>query len=210
MQQPSRVAEIRLSYAAVATLYTRMFGSVDQVHPTDLDLLRRRLTCGPIIDLGCGPGHLTAFLHGLGLEVHGVDLVPEFVAHARETYPGITFDVGSLTGLNCATGTLGGVLSWYSLIHTEPDELDTTLSEFRRVLRPGGIVIVGFFTGDAVEPFAHKVTKAYRWPIDSLAQRLSSAGFVEVERLHRPADGTDRAHGAIVAEATPAAAPSAP
>ncbi|MFZ0120625.1 MAG: class I SAM-dependent methyltransferase [Pseudonocardiaceae bacterium] len=42
---------------------------------------------GPVADLGCGPGRLTAHLHSLGLSLLGVDLSPSMVALARRTYP---------------------------------------------------------------------------------------------------------------------------
>jgi trans-aconitate methyltransferase len=46
---------------------------------------------GPVADLGCGPGHVTAHLDGLGLSVFGVDLSPGMVEVARRTYPGLRF-----------------------------------------------------------------------------------------------------------------------
>lgn len=35
---------------------------------------------GPVADVGCGPGRVTTYLDGLGLDVSGVDLSPEMVA----------------------------------------------------------------------------------------------------------------------------------
>lgn len=199
MHNPS---EVRSSYAAVAALYTRMFGAVEHVHPADLDLLRRRFTDGPVLDLGCGPGHLTSYLDSIGLSTRGIDLVPEFVTHARATYPHIPFEVGSMTELTCPASTVAGVLAWYSLIHVPPDELDATLAAIRRVLRPDGVLVVGFFSGNVVAAFDHKVTTAYTWPTDELSRRLASHGFTEIERQHRDLDGLRRTHGAIVAKAT--------
>lgn len=31
---------------------------------------------GPVADVGCGPGHVTAHLHGLGADAFGIDLSP--------------------------------------------------------------------------------------------------------------------------------------
>ena len=50
---------------------------------------------GPVIDVGCGPGHWTDFLHRRGVSVQGVDLVPEFIDSARERFPGVSFRVVS-------------------------------------------------------------------------------------------------------------------
>jgi hypothetical protein len=73
------------------------------------------------------------------------------------------------------------------------------LASFRRLPAPGGRLVLGFFTGDTVEAFGHKVTTAYRWPPGDLAARLSAAGFTETERLLRAADPAHRPHGAIAA-----------
>nr|WP_240897334.1 class I SAM-dependent methyltransferase [Kineococcus vitellinus] len=180
-----------------------MLGSLDTVHPDDLQLIERHLghLSGPVLDLGCGPGHLSGFLHSSGCRVTGIDLVPEFIAHARRTYPDVPFEVGSLTDLARPEEPVSGVLTWYSLIHLRPGQLDGALIGIRRLLAPGGALVVGFFEGPVREPFEHRVTTAYRWPVDELADRLASAGFVEVERSQRPQEGERRPHAVLAARA---------
>ncbi len=73
------------------------------------------------------------------------------------------------------------------------------LAEFRRVTAPGGTLVVGFVYGDDVSAFDHKVVTAYRWPVDEFSARLARAGFTEVDRQHRPGDGTQRPQAAIAA-----------
>ncbi|NMO56373.1 class I SAM-dependent methyltransferase [Actinoplanes sp. TBRC 11911] len=186
---------VRQSYASLAALYIDMFGATSQVDADDLALIGRHLT-GTVVDAGCGPGHLTAYLRSLGVSASGIDLVPEFIAHARATHPDVPFHIGSMDDVE---GPVDGILSWYSLIHRPPHELDGVLARFRRVLKPGGTLVVGFFDGDEVVPFPHKVTTAYFWPVDEFAARLVKAGFTEVERQRRPTDGPRRAHAAIAA-----------
>ncbi|MFJ4899686.1 class I SAM-dependent DNA methyltransferase [Streptomyces sp. NPDC088727] len=155
------------------------------------DLVRTRST-GPVAELGCGPGYLTAHLRGLGLDAFGIDLSPVMIGLAREAYPDLRFEVGSMDALDLADGELGSIVSWYSVIHTPPKELPPYFKEFRRVLPPGGVLLFAFFeAGDGpVEAFDHKVTTAYRWPIDELAGLARDAGFVEIGRMLRePLDG---------------------
>lgn len=87
-------------------------GLLDAGWPDDDDtaLVRRRLTglAGPVLDLGCGPGHWTGYLHSLGADVTGIDPVPEFIAYAQSTYRGPVFRLGSLTGTNAVNGAVGG------------------------------------------------------------------------------------------------------
>ncbi|MDO4632056.1 MAG: class I SAM-dependent methyltransferase [Corynebacterium sp.] len=87
--------------------------------------------------------------------------MPEFIAHAQATYPGVHYQVGSAEALGVEAETLGGILAWYSLIHIQPAQLGTVLEEFRRCLRPGGGLALGFFTGSALAPFEHAITTAY-------------------------------------------------
>jgi SAM-dependent methyltransferase len=127
-----------------------------------------------------------------------LDLVPEFIERARSAYPGVPFEVGSLNTLDFETGTVGGVLSWYSLIHHEPSTIRIPLLEFSRVLSPGGALLIGFFEGPVIEEFAHAVAPAYRWPVSDLSEELSSVGFDVVETHVRTTTG-QRPQAAIIA-----------
>ncbi|NHC15727.1 class I SAM-dependent methyltransferase [Motilibacter deserti] len=199
-------ARVAQAYAALAERYIELLGSVESVHPDDLRLLDDHLArlTGPVLDLGCGPGHLSGYLRRAGVDVTGIDLVPEFLAHARQAHPSVRFELGSLTELDRPDASVAGVLAWFSLIHLEPGELDASLAGIRRVLAPESPFVVGFFAGDACEPFPHKVAEAYRWPADEVARRLARAGFMEVERVQRPPDGERRAYAVIAARAVAA------
>ncbi|MGX6603217.1 class I SAM-dependent methyltransferase [Micromonosporaceae bacterium Da 78-11] len=194
------VERVREAYAGVAEIYIGLFGRREQVHADDLDLLARHLAIRPgqVLDVGCGPGQLTGYLRSLGVDATGIDLVPEFITHARAAHPTGEFRLGSMASLDVEDGSVAGVLAWYSLIHLPPADLDGVLAEFRRVLTPGGPLVIGFFDGDEVATFDHKVVTAWRRPVDEFAERLARAGFTEVERRRRPGDGTQRPHAAIV------------
>lgn len=200
-------AAIRRRYTEIADIYIRMFGAVDRVDPEDLEFLVRHLgRCdGTVLDAGCGPGHLTAYLTGLGLTARGIDLVPEFIDSARSNWPTIEFAVGSVHTLGLPGRSLGGILAWYSLIHCAPVELAAVLTEFHRTMSRGGTLVVGFFEGGfeggRVGPFDHKVITAYRWPADEMSRMLATAGFVEFDRLRRAGSDGIRPHAALAARA---------
>lgn len=195
--------EVRRAYASVAELYIDLFGTRERVHADDLAFIGRQLADapGPVLDVGCGPGHLTDYLRSLGVDATGIDLVPEFIAHARAAHPSGTYHLGSLDDLAVADHSIAGILAWYSLIHLPPRRLDGVLAGFRRAMAPGGRLVLGVFDGDEVAAFDHKVVTAYRWPVDEFVERLARAGFTEVERLRRPGDGDRRSHAAIAAVA---------
>lgn len=194
---------VRDAYSSMAEQYIDLFDGDWQAHEDDTALIRRHLTGlpGPVLDLGCGPGHWTAYLHSLGAEVTGIDMVPEFIAHARATHPGPEYRLGSMTELETPDHSVSGILAWYSTIHLPPPKLDQMLAEFRRLLTSSGRLVVGFFdSDDDVAEFDHKVITAYRWPVDVFAEHLAQAGFTEVQRLRqRFPERPDRAYAAIAA-----------
>jgi SAM-dependent methyltransferase len=191
---------VRDAYSHRAAEYVERFASMEAVHASDRQLVATWADGieGAVLDAGCGPGQWTNFLNDAGIPALGVDLVPEFIESARVAYPGIPFRTGSLDALDVSTGTIGGVLAWYSLIHHEPDTIRTPLLEFRRVLRPGGALLIGFFDGHVVEKFDHAVVPAYQWPVSDLSDELVAAGFDVVETHARTTIG-QRSHGAILA-----------
>ena len=152
-----------------------------------------------MLDVGCGPGHLTAHLRSLDVDAAGIDLVPELIGHARATDPDGRYVLGSMHRLPVPDGSVAGILAWYSLIHVPPDDLDLVLAELRRAMAPAGTLVAGFFDGDEVMAFDHKVVTAYRWPVDELSARLRRAGFTEVERMQRAgvAGAGARPHAAV-------------
>ncbi|MFQ6195460.1 class I SAM-dependent methyltransferase [Streptomyces sp. NPDC000405] len=187
------------AYDAVAVRYAEFVrGSLD-VLPLDRAVLAAfaELTltsgdgpgagAGPVAELGCGPGHMTAHLRDLGLDAFGIDLSPVMIDLAREAHPDLRFEVGSMDALDLADGELSGILSWYSVIHTPPQEIPSYFAEFQRVLAPGGHLLLAFFESadGPVTAFDHKVTTAYRWPIDDVAGLAREAGFVEIGRMLR-------------------------
>ncbi len=196
---------VRDAYSSMSEQYIGLFNGGWQDHEDDTALVRRYLTGlnGPVLDLGCGPGHWTAFLHSLGAQVTGVDMVPEFIAHARATHAGPEFRLGSMTEVDVPEHSVAGILAWYSTIHMPPPELDRVLAEFRRLLAPYGVLVAGFFdSDDDVAAFDHKVTTAYRWPASVFAEHLAEAGFHELQCLrHQVPERPDRKYAAIAASA---------
>lgn len=189
-------ATTRADYDTWAVEYTERFRTALDDMPLDRAMLGAfaELVKGPVGDLGCGPGRLTGHLHALGLDVFGIDLSPAMVALAREEHPGLHFAEGTITALDLADEALGGILAWYSVIHTPPPEVPAVFAEFHRVLAPGGHLLLGFTATDGPSPelFPHKVTPGYLWRPEMLVGLLREAGLVEVARLVRPPTESER------------------
>lgn len=192
------------AYDARAAEYIELIGDVAQLADADREEIGRwaDATKGRILDAGCGPGLWTGFLHAAGRDVLGIDLSEQFIAHARTQHPELEFVHGSFADLPAPDASLGGILAWYSLIHTPPAELPEILTEFARVLTPGASILIGYFEGAPREPFAHAITTAYFWTADALAERLEPAGFTltaSASRPRIPGEVSSRPHASVTA-----------
>ncbi|MEU0090245.1 methyltransferase domain-containing protein [Kribbella sp. NPDC006257] len=140
--------DIRVSYDTVAADYARI---VDSGFPEELPILTNFASLvgagGQVLDAGCGPGRVTALLRSLGLDAFGIDLSPGMIEVARRDHPELRFEVGSMTALDLPDGELGGIVSWWSVIHLPSEALAEAFAEFHRVLAPGGRLLVGFHVG---------------------------------------------------------------
>ncbi|MCT9083810.1 class I SAM-dependent methyltransferase, partial [Streptomyces fulvoviolaceus] len=148
---------------------------------------------GEVADLGCGPGRVTGRLASLGLSVFGVDLSESMLAIARRENPGLRFEQGSMLELDLPDAALAGVVAWYSTIHTPVDELPSLFAELRRVLAPGGHLLVAFQAGDEDRhhdrPWGHPVALTFlRRRPELIAGLLQAAGFALISRTVREPD----------------------
>ena len=191
---------VQNSYSALSGEYIRQLGSIDQMEDADRQIIARwgRELGGPILDLGCGPGHWTDYLSDHGKQVLGMDITPEFVASARANFPHLGFYRGDSTALPHSSESLAAILSWYSIIHMDPRSVAQVAQEWHRCLRAGGSVLVGFFSGSELEKFPHAVTAAYYWPTDELAAIVEQQGFHVTETCAQLRPGR-RDHGHIIA-----------
>jgi SAM-dependent methyltransferase len=154
---------------------------------------------GPVADMGCGPGHVTAHLHALGVDAFGIDLSPGMIDVARRDHPGLRFEVGSMTDLDLPDGSMAGVLAWHSLIHIPDDEVPAVIEQFHRALRPGGPLQIQFhgnetrlkaqgYGGHPMKVHVHR-----RQP-ERVANWLREAGFeVEAQMLLAPGEKVSQA-----------------
>ena len=186
------------AYGDRADEYAALLGSIKTPHLSDRKLIAgwAEGVCGEILDVGCGPGHWSAFLHGRGAVIRGIDPVKRFIEIASGLYPDVEYSQGSFSDLEPESAD--GILAWYSLIHMEEYEVVEALQQCHTALCPEGTLLVGFFEGPQHEKFGHAVCPAFFWPVSQMCLLLDRSGFV-VEQTSRRHDSGARPHGAIVA-----------
>jgi SAM-dependent methyltransferase len=179
------------SYDRVADEYVRRIFDELQHKPLDRQLLDRFAAqvrdVGPACDLGCGPGHVARYLHERGVQVCGVDLSPAMVERARALTPAVEFGQGDMMALDAPDGAWAGIVAFYSIIHILRGDMLQALGEVRRVLRPGGILLLAFHIGDGAvhldEWWGRKVcVDFFFFRPDEMAGELRAAGF-EIEEI---------------------------
>lgn len=184
----------RRSYDTVAREYRGRLSDELTGKPLDRALLaaliEQAVPGAPVADLGCGPGHVAAWLAGRGVPAVGIDLSPGMVAVAREAYPRVEFREGDLVRLPAADGEFGAAVALYSLIHLAPEELGPALVEARRVLRPGAPLLLAVHLGSEVRHLAewwgYAVDVDFRFvEAEVLLTAVTAAGLLVQARLER-------------------------
>jgi len=179
------------SYNQVADEYVARIYDELQHKPRDRQLLDRFADSvreiGPVCDMGCGPGQVARYLYQHGVQVCGLDLSLEMVVRARRLNPGIDFQQGDMLALDVEDETWAGITAFYSIIHIPRRDVARALRELRRVLQPGGLLLLTFHIGDEVkhleEWWGYKVSVDFLFfRSDEMDGYLKSAGF-EVEEI---------------------------
>jgi ubiquinone/menaquinone biosynthesis C-methylase UbiE len=155
-----------------------------------------------VLDVAAGEGYGTALLAQTALTVTGVEISPEAVAHASQAYrlPNLRFCEGDARSIPLADASVDVVVSFETIEHFY--EHDVFLAEVRRVLRPGGLLIVSSPDRDLYSPPESPANPFHRRELSKQEfEDLLKAHFAHVRVLgQRPVAGS-----AMIADAKPSA-----
>jgi ubiquinone/menaquinone biosynthesis C-methylase UbiE len=192
---------ISSSYDRVAEKYAAEFENELERKPFDrkmLDwLIEKTEGAGAICDLGCGPGQVARYLQSRGAPACGIDLSPGMVKCAQRMNPSIPFQQGDMQALTgVADSTFRGVAAFYSIIHVPSANVLDTLREIKRVLQPGGVLLLAFHIGTEIvhkdEWWGQQVSVDFIfYETAAMKDHLQSAGFDIEEAIERDPYGGD-------------------
>jgi SAM-dependent methyltransferase len=149
------IRNTQTSYDQVAAEYADKFKDEMDSKPFDRDCLDRLARevgeLGPICDLGCGPGQIARYLHRQGVDTLGVDFSARMIEEAQQLNPDIPFHQGDMLSLPDAEDAWGGIAAFYCIIHIPREQIVDALHEMKRVLKPGGVLLVTFHIGNEIK-----------------------------------------------------------
>ena len=178
-------------YDGMAADYAVRFGAeLREASPETrfLDDALTGLPTGPVLDAGCGPGQVCAYLTARGRAAIGADLAPGMLAAAARLVPQARLIAADLLALPLAPASCAGVVCSYSLHHLTAARLDVALAGFTAVLKPGAVLVI-FTHGGVGEEWLDRAQGRVvvgRHGPDELAARLRGCGLVPEHISTRP------------------------
>jgi ubiquinone/menaquinone biosynthesis C-methylase UbiE len=187
---------IQEGYNKAAAAYAQAFIDEQLKKPMDREMLARfaRETAGKgtVCDMGCGPGQIAGYLYDhCGVkDILGVDLAPRFIEEAKKLHPEINFYQGNMLSLNFPDNSWAGITAFYCLIHIPHTQVVDALKELKRVLIPGGVLLLTFHIGSEIAHvdkfFDQDVNMDWVFfEVPEFEEYLKQAGYERISSIQR-------------------------
>jgi ubiquinone/menaquinone biosynthesis C-methylase UbiE len=137
-----------------------------------------------ICDAGCGPSaHIGKYLFDKGIKIVGVDISEKCIELAKLNNPEMKFECDDICDMPFDDNSFDGLISYYSIINTPKIYIPKIFSEFRRVLKPDGYLLVAVKAGTTegyIDELLGIKTKTYfsLFTQEEIVNYFSQAGFL--------------------------------
>jgi SAM-dependent methyltransferase len=135
-------------YDVLAEAYLRIRRTDSEDVRLLADLSSRLPDGARILDAGCGAGIPVASTLSERFSVVGVDISERQIALARENVTNAEFIQADLVTLDLPDASFDAIVSYYAIIHVPRAEHPALLANFRRMLVPGGLLLVSMGASD--------------------------------------------------------------
>jgi SAM-dependent methyltransferase len=144
-----------------------------------------------VLDIGCGHGYIHGYLTGsdVHLKLSAIDIAATVVEEARRQNPSVGYAVYGGEKLPYADRSFDVAYTITVMHHVPPPQWPAFVLEMRRVVRPGGMIVV--FEHNPINPLTQWIVRTC--PIDEnavllgsrhLARLIGAAGFVDIRRCY--------------------------
>jgi SAM-dependent methyltransferase len=125
-----------------------------------------------VLDIGCGHGHIHPYLikSGVSLKLRAIDVAATVVEEARQANPTVEYESYEGDKLPYPDQSFDATYTIAVMHHVPPQQWSSFLQEMRRVVRPGGLIII--FEHNPINPLTQWIVRTC--PIDDNAVLLSS------------------------------------
>ena len=123
----------------------------DYIEPERRQFVERLPAGSKVLDCGCGPGMDTERFSELGYDITSIDLSDSFVELTKKRVPCARVLKMDMRYLEFPAASFDGVWSSFSLLHIRARDIEQTLSGFRTVLRPHGLLFAAVHRGPKTE-----------------------------------------------------------
>ncbi len=135
-----------------------------------------------VLDAGCGVGDDCEYMDKKGFKAYGIDFSKGMLKEAKERYPQGRYWKADMTTIPFRDGLFDGILANCSLFHIPTELVGKALNEFKRVLKPGGKILLILLEGigeqmveEPYRPGKYVYTKFYTR--EEITQLLTEHGF---------------------------------
>ncbi len=186
--------QITKVYDEISTPYATKFNE-----PSDNidDFLKLIGKGGKILDAGCGPGVDVAYVASKGFDIIGIDFSEKMLEIAKRGNPKIYFRKADIRKLNFKPNTFDGIIASFSIIHIPKKNINKTVDNFYKLLKPNGVIYIGIQEGKSQEIFLTEPLKPdEKIFLNIISAReikeiLTKAGFIILDEFSRPAESKE-------------------
>jgi len=180
----------RLSHNAIALSYYNEYHS----DKSDLVYFDEFINMGinKALDLGCGMGHYSAYMHSKGLDVVGVDFSSGMLDIARKNSPGINFIEADISNLpDTLDNDFNAVVLAFVIHHISKEETNKCLKDLKKYLKKEAYLMIIYRSGKNTlveeEPFNRNFKYLIKeYSDDELIALLKENGFNTIKIIEKP------------------------